>query len=57
MEVEAAVVGNDGGGGGKDIGGDRSNGESRRRCRLRSPATTRVEAAVVNNGEDGDCRW
>ncbi|KAI8028746.1 hypothetical protein LOK49_LG01G04126 [Camellia lanceoleosa] len=42
MEVEAAVVGNDGGG--------KSNGESGRRCRLRSPTMTTVEAAVLGNG-------
>ena len=57
MEVEAAVVRNDGGGGGEDVGGNGGNGESGRRCQLRSPAMTTVEAAVVGNGRDGDDRW
>ncbi|KAI7993154.1 hypothetical protein LOK49_LG12G02323 [Camellia lanceoleosa] len=58
MEVEAAVVRNDGGGGGEDVGGGRgedvggtgSNGESGRRCQLRSSAMKTVEPAVVGNG-------
>ncbi|KAI8019764.1 Kinesin-like protein KIN-7F [Camellia lanceoleosa] len=36
MEVEAVVVGNDGGGIGEDVGGGESNDESERRCQLRS---------------------
>ncbi|GMQ02908.1 hypothetical protein CsSME_00048933 [Camellia sinensis var. sinensis] len=63
MEVEAAMVGNDGGGRGEgeDIGGggdeDIDGGESGRRCQLRSPAMTTMEAAMVDNGRDGDGCW
>ncbi|KAI7988687.1 hypothetical protein LOK49_LG13G02732 [Camellia lanceoleosa] len=67
MEVEAAVVGNDGGGRGKgenvrgsgseDVSGGENNSESGRRCQLRSPAMTTVEAVVIDNGRDGDGHW